>query len=179
MYYTVRYIRRIFQPPPAVSEFRIYVFIRRIYGNIRRNSIYTPYSCRIFLGNSKPQPFWSWLEPVIVKQVTDGVEGLVCKLKCMKGGGCVCGKLLGIVNPSRSAKEHATERGCRGHTYIRYLKLRIYGIWKPDIRIWPTLCITEDVSYLLQNTFHWRRVIPILQKTCEDVSYLLQALACH
>jgi hypothetical protein len=30
-----------------------------------------------------------------------------------------CGKLLGIVNPLRSAKEHAaTERGCRGHTYI-------------------------------------------------------------
>jgi len=54
---------------------------------------------------------------VIVKEVTDGVEGLVCKLKCMKGGGG-CGKLLGIVNPLRSAKEHATEQGCRGHTYI-------------------------------------------------------------
>ena len=108
-----RYIRRIFQPPPAISEFRI--------------SVYTPYSCRILLGNSKPQPLWSWLEPVIVKEATDGVEGLVCKLECIKGGG-VCGKLLGIVNPSRSAKEHATERGCRGHTYIRYLKLRIYGI---------------------------------------------------
>ena len=36
------------------------------------------------------------------------------------GGGCE--KLLGIVDPSRSAKEHATERGCRGHTYIWYLK---------------------------------------------------------
>jgi len=47
--------------------------------------------------------------------------------ECMKGGGGY-GKLLGIVNPLRSAKEHATERGCRGHTYIRYLKLRIYGI---------------------------------------------------
>jgi hypothetical protein len=64
-------------------------------------------------------------KPVIVKEVTDGVEGLVCM--CMKGGGG-CGKLLVIVNPSRSAKEHATERGCRGHTYIRYLKIRIYDI---------------------------------------------------
>jgi len=38
------------------------------------------------------------------------------------GGGGACGKLLGIVNSSRSTKEHATERGCRGHTYIWYLK---------------------------------------------------------
>ena len=40
-----------------------------------------------------------------------------------EGGGGVR-KLLGIVNPSRSAKEHATERGCRGHTYIRFLTYR-------------------------------------------------------
>jgi hypothetical protein len=108
----------------------MYIFIRRIYGNIQRISVYTPYSCRIFLGNSKPQPFWSWLEPVIVKEVTDGVEGLVCKLECIKGGG-VCGKLLGIVNPSRSAKEHATERGCRGHTYIWYLKTQHTDLANP------------------------------------------------
>jgi hypothetical protein len=57
-------------------------------------------------------------------------------------------KLLGIVNPLRSAKEHATERGCRGHTYIRYLKLRIYGIWTPDVRIWPTLLVSLGIAAL-------------------------------
>ena len=88
MYYTVRHIRRIFQPSPAVSKFRIYVFIRSIYGNIRRIFVYSPYSCRILLGNSKPQ-FDGLRKPAIVKEVTDGVEGLVCKLKCMKGGGGV------------------------------------------------------------------------------------------
>ena len=35
-------------------------------------------------------------------------------------GGGGCGELLGKVNPSSSAKEHATERGCGG--------IRIYGI---------------------------------------------------
>jgi hypothetical protein len=111
-----------------VGQIRIRIIIRIIRYGIyavlsslpppNPNSV-IPYIRRILavLGNSKPQPFWSWLEPVIVKEVTDGVEGLVCKLKCMKGGGG-CGKLLGIVNPLRSAKEHATEQGCRGHTYI-------------------------------------------------------------
>ena len=46
-----------FQPPLAVSEFCIYVFIRRIYGNIRRISVYTPYSCRIFLGTEGQHHF--------------------------------------------------------------------------------------------------------------------------
>jgi len=41
-----------------------------------------------------------------------------------EGGGGLW-RAAGIVNPSRSAKEHATERRCRGHTYIRYLKIRI------------------------------------------------------
>ena len=68
-------------PPPYPNSVFPYVRINTV--SIRQ---YTAYFCRIVLGNSKPQPFWSWLEPVIVKQVTDGVEGLVCKLKCMKGG---------------------------------------------------------------------------------------------
>jgi len=63
-----------------IPYFRINVFIRRIYGNTRRISVHAPYSCHLLLGNFKPQPFCSWLEPVIVKEATDGVEGLVCKL---------------------------------------------------------------------------------------------------
>ena len=129
----------------------IYVFIRRIYGNIRRFSVYSPYSCRIFLGNFKPQLFWSWLEPEIVKEVTDGVEGLVCNLKCMKGRGG-CGKLLGIVNPSRSAKEHATERRVQGayvytvfeNMYMRYLKTWHTDLANPRYLFWQPCCDNLD-----------------------------------
>ena len=38
---------------------------------------------------------------------------LQCLLKCTRGGEGVCGKLLSSENPSKSAKEHFTSKGCR------------------------------------------------------------------
>ena len=52
------------------------------------------------------------VKPVIVSESVDKQEVQVCKLKCTRGG--CCGKLLGTANLSRTAKEHFTEKGCKG-----------------------------------------------------------------
>ena len=55
--------------------------------------------------------YWKDLEPVLVEKENGG--GSVCMLKCIKEGG-VCGKLLSIQNPARTALDHFKEKACRG-----------------------------------------------------------------
>ena len=54
--------------------------------------------------------YWRWLKPVLERRGPS--KPLQCLLKCTRDGEGVCGKLLSSENPSKSAKEHFTSKGC-------------------------------------------------------------------
>ena len=55
--------------------------------------------------------WWQFFEPVLLKP--EGGKGWQCKLKCVRGDP-PCGQLLSALNPSKSASDHFTIKGCKG-----------------------------------------------------------------
>jgi len=62
------------------------------------------------IGGEQRAPYWKTLVPVLMPVV----GRLKCKVKCIKGGDGVCGKLLSSKNIAKSAKYHYTWKGCKG-----------------------------------------------------------------